>query len=192
MALGEPKFKKEHIKIQPCRFEEINEESWGNVPLIFRQGKYKRMHRTQFYPVSVVAVKDIATPELLANFIRHNPKYGEGKWVLNFWDNRIKSKRFRPMFKCLWKECKFFESCRIKDRKRANPEKYKACKANPRIISNWSKKAWIEIKLIQNPSDPEKDYTFTFFNKESLLKNYWFWESSKYAPPKKEPEELYY
>jgi len=189
MALGELAHKIQHVKLKPYRLEPINEESWANIPKVFRKGRYKRKYKVMPYTMSIVHTSQIATPYDLAKFMCEH--YGFGTWVICFYDKFKKNKNFKQYFPCLWKDCKFFDSCKIKERKRANPVKYKACKMNPKNKPNWSSRAWVEIKQRQNPSNPEEYFAFRLINKRNRMRLMWFWETKKHRK-KMEREDIYF
>ena len=191
MALGELAHKIQHVKLKPYRLEPINEESWANIPKVFRKGRYKRKYKVMPYTMSIVHTSQIATPYDLAKFMCEH--YGFGTWVICFYDKFKKNKNFKQYFPCLWKDCKFFDSCKIKERKRANPVKYKACKMNPKHRPNWSSRAWVEITQKQNidPNNPDDDFIFSLNTKKNQMRKFWFWQSKKHRK-KIDREDVYF
>lgn len=190
MALQEPKFKKTHIKLQPARLEPIRDESWANIPKQFRVGRHRRKYKPVWYSVSIVNVNDIATPYLLAKFIRE--VYGDGKWVICFWDIYKKNKGFKQYYECLGIGCRFWDICKIKKLKIRNPYKYKVCKMNPKLAPNWSSRAWLEIKIKESALDTDEDFTFELFRNKLLMKRFWFWGSSQKGQRRIAGEERYF
>lgn len=188
MALGQSEGMKTHIKMQPYLLEPIRPESLANLPKGFKKViKFKPVA----HKVSIIDVNDISTVYDLAFFIRHNPDYGFGLWSLGFYDRLKNNKHFKSYFECVGKTCRYWDGCKMKKRKLANPKKFKTCKLNPKIRANWSSRAWIEITP-KNNATGDDDFKFKFFKNRNQMYKFWFWGSDKHGKKKRPKEDMYF
>ncbi len=183
MALNEPEGMKDHIKIKPVLLEPIREESYANLPKGFR--KVIKFKPVGGY-VTIVNVNDISTPYDLAFFIRHHHNYGFGLWAVTFYDRYKRNRHFKNYFECIGMSCKYWDGCKVKKRKLANPKKYKKCKMNLTHRPNWSSRAWVDITAKADASG-DNDFNFKFAKSRDQMHKFWFWNNSQNL--KKIPKE---
>jgi len=192
MVYNEREGDKEHIRMQFGRLEPLSDGARANLPKIFRQGRYARKHKYVPIATRIVPVNEITNEELLVDYIRQEFD-ADGTWIITVWDRWKKNKHFKKHFLCTWTKCKYFEGCRVKKRKRINPDKYQACKLNPKTRANWSARFRVTIKMKDSYGEGEDDYSYTISRKHNLMNRFsnWFWQSNKEVKQQREGDTYY-